>query len=93
MGDDVNQDEWPQDDVPIPSFPTQGGTSGSSSHDLPLWEQDLTNQRAMQQYLNGMETFNRQLAHRQSRMEYKMQQYFARCGHNIESPPPSPSED
>ena len=34
MGDDVNQDEWPQDDVPLPSFPTRGGASGSFSHYL-----------------------------------------------------------
>ena len=49
MGDDVNQDEWPQDDVPLPSFSTQGGVSGSSSNDLPLWEQVLANQRVTQQ--------------------------------------------
>ena len=59
--------------MPIPSFPTQGGVSGSSSHNLPLWEQVLANQRAMQQQLNGMEAFNRQLARCQHWMEYKMQ--------------------
>ena len=79
--------------MPIPSFPMQGGASGSSSHDLPLWEQVLANEKAMQQQLNGMDAFNCQLAHRQCRMEYKMQQYFALCGHNIESSPPSPSKD
>ena len=60
---------------------------------MPIWEQVLANQRPMQQQLSGMEAFNRQLAHRQHRMEYKMQQYFARFGHTIESLPPSPSED
>ena len=73
MGDDVNQDEWSQDDVTLPSFLTHGGANGSSSHDLPFWEQVFANQRAMQQQLNKMETFNHQLAHRQRRMEYKMQ--------------------
>ena len=53
----VGDDDWPQDDVPLPSFPTHGGASGSSSHDLPIWEQVLAKQRAMQQQLNGMETF------------------------------------
>ena len=68
MGDDVNQDECSHDDASIPSFPIQGGASVSSSHDLPLWEQVLANQRAMQQPLNGMETFNHQLARRQRYM-------------------------
>ena len=49
VGDDLNQEEWPQDDASIPSFPTQGGASGSSGHDIPLWEQVLANQQAMQQ--------------------------------------------
>ena len=88
----IGDAEWPQDDVHLPYFPTHGGASGSSSHDLPLLEQVLANQRVMQHQLTSMENFNRQLARRQHRMEYKMQQYFARCGYHIESPPPSPSD-
>ena len=51
----------------------QGGASGSSSHDLPLWEHVLANEKAMQQQLNGMDAFNYQLARHQRRMKYKMQ--------------------
>ena len=69
MGDD----DWPQDDMPLPSFPAHGSASGSSSHDLPLREQVLANQRAMQQQLYRMETFNRQLARRQRRIEHRIQ--------------------
>ena len=64
-GDDANQEEWPQNDPLIPPFTTQGGASGSSSHEMPIWEQVLANQHAMQCQLTALETFNRQLDHHQ----------------------------
>ena len=72
-GDATRQEEWPQDDPPIPPFTTQGSASGSSSHEMPIWEQVLGNQHAMQHQLTALETSNRQLYHRQRQMEYKMQ--------------------
>ena len=45
MGDKAQQEEAPHDDVPSLSYHMQGGTSGSFSSDLHIWEQVLENQR------------------------------------------------
>ena len=47
----------------------------------------------MQHQLNEMESQNQQLARRQRKMEYKLNQYFAYTGFQIVSPPPTPTDD
>ena len=47
----------------------------------------------MQSQLNEMEFHQKQLARRQRKMEYKMEQFFARSGYQIESPTPTPEDD
>ena len=66
---------------------------GSSSDHPPIWDQILNNQTTMQRQLNEMEFQNQQLARRQRKMEYKMNQFFAYSGYLIESPPPTPTDD
>ena len=48
MEEEEHQLEEPQDGVPTFPYHIQGGASGSSSHDLYIWEQVLENQRKME---------------------------------------------
>ena len=65
----------------------------SSSAHPPIWDQILDTQIAMQRQLNEMEFQNQQLARRQRKMEYKLNQFFAHSGYPIESPLPTPTDD
>ena len=47
----------------------------------------------MQSQLHEMEFHQKQLARRQRKMEYKIGQFFARSGYQIDSPPPTPEDD
>ena len=62
----------PFGDVPLLTYPIQSATSASSSAHLPIWDQILDTQIAMQCQLNEMEFQNQQFAHRQCKMEYKV---------------------
>ena len=79
-------------DVPLLTYPIQSAP-GSSSDYPPIWDQILQNQVAMQNQLNEMAFYQKQQARRQRKMEYKMAQYFAKSGYNIESPPSTPTDD
>ena len=79
-------------DVPLLTYPLQSAPGSSSDHP-PIWDQILNNQIAMQNQLNDMEFQNKQLARRQRKMEYKLNQYFAHSGYPIESPPTTPIDD
>ena len=82
----------PFGDVPMLPYPIQSAPGSSSDHP-PIWDQILNNQLAMQSQLHEMEFHQKQLARRQRKMEYKMGQFFARSGYQIESPPPTPEDD
>ena len=82
----------PFGDVPLLTYPIQS-VLGSSSDHPPIWDQILNNQIVMQRQLNEMEFQNQQLARRQRKMEYKMNQFFAHSSYPIESPPPTPTDD
>ena len=82
----------PFGDVPMITYPLQS-TPGSSSDHPPIWDQILNNQLAMQCQLNEMESQNQQLACRQRKIEYKLNQYFTHSGYLIELPPPTPTND
>ena len=58
IGDEEYLEEAPHHDAPFPLYPMHKGASGSSSHDFPIWEPVLENQREMQHQLNGMVAFN-----------------------------------
>ena len=55
--------------------------------------QILENQRLMQRAMRGLEASNQVMNRRQQRMEYKMNQFYARSGLSIDSPSPSPQAD
>ena len=82
----------PYEDVPLLTYPLQSAPSSSSEHP-PIWDQILNNQLAMQRQLNDMEFHQKQLAHRQRKMEYKLNRYFTNTGFSIESPPTTPTDD
>ena len=83
----------PFSDVPLLSYPIQSATGASSSAHPPIWDQILDTQIAMQCQLNEIEFQNQQLARRQCKIEYKLNQFFAHSGYPIESPPPTPTDD
>ena len=91
-----SEEELPQyqpfGEVPLLTYPLQS-VSGSSSEHPPIWDQILNNQIAMQGQLNAMEHHQKQMTHRQRKMEYKLSRYFAQTGYSIESPPTTPSDD
>ena len=82
----------PYGEVPLLTYPLQSA-SGSSSEHPPIWDQILNNQISMQGQLNEMEFQQKQLAHRQRKMEYKLNRYFTKTRFSIESPPTTPTDD
>ena len=94
--DSTPKEELPQHtpfgDVPLITYPIQSTTGASSSAHPPIWDQILDMQIAMQRQLNEMEFQNHQLARRQCKIEYKLNQIFAHSGYPIESPPPTPTD-
>ena len=82
----------PFEDVPLLTYPLQSAPSSLSDHP-PIWDQILNNQISMQGQLNALERHQQQLNHRQWRMEYKLDKYFAQRGYLIDSPPTTPTDD
>ena len=78
--------------VPLLTYPLQNAPGSSSDHP-PIWDQILNNQLAMQGQLNEMAFHQQQLARRQRKMEYKIGQFFAQSGYQIDSPPSTPTDD
>ena len=91
-----SKEELPQyqpfEDVPLLTYPLQSAL-GPSSDNPPIWDQILKNQISMQGQLNALERHQQQLNHRQRRMEYKLDKYFAQSGYSIDSPPTTPTDD
>ena len=78
--------------VPLLTYPLQSAPGSSSDHP-PIWDQNFNNQLAMQGQLNEMTFYQQQLARRQRKMEYKIRQFFAQSSYQIDSPPPTPTND
>ena len=82
----------PFQDVPLLTYPLQSARGSSSDHP-PIWDQILNNQISMQGQLNALEHHQQHFNHRQWRMEYKLDKYFAQSGLSIDSPPTTPIDD
>ena len=78
--------------VPLLTYPLQSAPGSSSDHP-PIWDQILNNQLVMQGQLNEMAFHQQQHARGQRKMEYKIGQFFAQSGYQIDSPPSTPTDD